>query len=71
MIVALFAAGAQQLARAPVVRASLLLLVPARGSLPVPERASLVARAAVLASQRSSPPRSHRAAWYAARGSLS
>ena len=69
---ALFAAGALLLAQLPWYALPLLLLVPAVVMLPVPERAPMIVRAAVLAGYAlvaAAIP--ILAAWYAARGSLS
>jgi hypothetical protein len=69
---ALFAAGTLLLAQLPWYALPLLLLVPAAVTLPVPDRAPMIVRAAVLAGYAlvaAAIP--ILAAWYAARGSLS
>ncbi len=50
MLTALFAAGSLLLAKLPWYAMPLLLLVPASVTLPVPERAPRIARAAILAA---------------------
>jgi hypothetical protein len=72
LIVALIAAGTQQLALLPWYALPLLLLIPVAVSLPKPRPGSLFARAAVLcalALVAAAVPIA--AAWYAARSSLS
>jgi len=72
MIVALIAAGTQQLALLPWYALPLFLLVPLAASVPVPRPAALVARAASLSGwsvAAASVPIA--IAWYAARTALS
>jgi hypothetical protein len=71
LLAALIAAGTHQLALLPWYALPLLLLVPVAVSLPVPARAPLIVRAAVLfgyALAASAVPMA--AAWYAARGAF-
>jgi hypothetical protein len=71
LLVALIAAGTQQLALLPWYALPLLLLVPLAACVPTPRTAPLIARAAVLAAcvlAAAAVPIA--AAWYAARASV-
>jgi hypothetical protein len=72
LLVALIAAGTQQLALLPWYALPLLLLVPFAVSLPAPSKRPLISRAAVLAAYAlAAAAIPIGAAWYAARTSLS
>jgi hypothetical protein len=72
LLVALIAAGTQQLALLPWFALPLLLLVPLAASMPAPKKSQLVARAAVLAGYAvAAAAIPIAAAWYAARASVS
>jgi hypothetical protein len=71
LLVALFAAGTLLLAELPWYALPLLLLIPAAGTLPAPERAPMIVRAAALTGYALiAAAFPVLAAWYAARGSL-
>jgi hypothetical protein len=70
MLPGLFACGTLLLAELPWYAVPLLLVVPAAASLPAPERAPTIVRAAVLAAYTlAAAALPILAAWYAARGS--
>ena len=71
ILAALFAAGSFVLAELPWFALPLLLAVPLAVALPAPERAPLIARAAVFSVYAiAAAALPILAAWYAARGSL-